>query len=385
MSYNLKFTLFMNLHKFIFTNKPIERYYRHIIFWLIQLLFWILSAGIFFATTQIWVDGLIQRHGYFLLQIIYTYLIVYYFSPKYLLKKEYSKFAVAVLVLTIITYFLFALNILLLRITNGLPKDRQILYIYFSALDFVTMGPPIVCAMFLTCKMLKNYYLKMEEKATLIKETGSAELQLLKAQIHPHFLFNTLNNIYSFNLNKSPKAADLVMKLTDTLKYMVNDCDADLVPLEKELKMIQDYIGLEKVRYGKRLNMKVEIKGDSENKLITPLLLIPFVENSFKHGASKMLENPWIKLNISIEQNTLLFNLSNSKPTLVISSNGKNGIGLINVQKRLKLLYPGNHVLTINDEGDSFQVQLSLPLHHKESDVFEIVQPVSEMLSIQEI
>ena len=121
----------------------------------------------------------------------------------------------------------------------------------------------------------------------LDKETANAELQLLKSEIHPHFLFNTLNNIYSSILNKSSNAKGLVIKLSDTLKYMIYDCEAPLVPLEEELKMIEDYIGLEKVRYGKRLNMEVEIKGDYRNKLIAPLLLIPFIENCFKHGAVK--------------------------------------------------------------------------------------------------
>ena len=165
-------------------------------------------------------------------------------------------------------------------------------------MHFIINGPPVICAIFLTVKMLKNYYLKMQEKTSIIKESADAELQLLKAQIHPHFLFNTLNNIYSFNLDKSPLAADLVLKLSHTLKYMVNDCEAALVPLDKELKMLQDYIGLEKVRYGKRLKITADITGDSKNKLITPLLMIPFVENSFKHGASKMLEHPWIRMQI---------------------------------------------------------------------------------------
>ena len=196
----------------------------------------------------------------------------------------------------------------------------------------------------------------------MIAETSHAEMQLLKAQVHPHFLFNTLNNIYSFALQKSPQAGGLVLKLSDTLKYMINDCDVPFVSLEKELKLIDDYIGLEKVRYGDRLDMKVDIKGDYKNKLIVPLLLIPFVENCFKHGSSKMLKQPWIKLKIVVNENDFLLDLRNNKPGEAFSTNGKNGIGLKNVQKRLQLLYPQQHQLTIQQTEDEFLVQLKIPL-----------------------
>jgi len=202
----------------------------------------------------------------------------------------------------------------------------------------------------------------MEKNAVLAWENANAELQLLKAEIHPHFLFNTLNNIYSFILKKSPNAKELVTKLSDTLKYMINDCEASLVPLEKELKLIEDYIGLEKVRYGNRLNIELVIKGDYQNKLIAPLLLIPFVENTFKHGASKMLKQPWIKMKIFIRANSFYMELSNNGPLQAFYQNGKNGIGLKNVQKRLQLLYPGEHELVIKPTENEFLIQLRLPL-----------------------
>jgi LytS/YehU family sensor histidine kinase len=202
----------------------------------------------------------------------------------------------------------------------------------------------------------------MEEREILVRENTHAEMQLLKAQVHPHFLFNTLNNIYSFALRKSPDAGGLVLKLSDTLKYMINECETPLVPLEKELKLIKDYIGLEKVRYGNRLNMEIEIKGDYKNKLIVPLLLISFVENAFKHGASKMLKLPWIRLKIIIKENDFYLELSNSKPLQAFYQNGKNGIGLKNVQKRLQLLYPHEHELIIESTEDEFLIKMQVPL-----------------------
>lgn len=201
----------------------------------------------------------------------------------------------------------------------------------------------------------------MEERELLAQENANAELQILKAQIHPHFLFNTLNNIYSFTLNKSPKAGEMVLQLSDMIKYMINDCEEEFVSLNKELKMMSDYIELEKVRYGSRLDIQLEITGDYNTKIIAPLLMIPFVENSFKHGTSKMLRDPWIKLFIQADENLLHFSLANSKPADEIV-NGKGGIGLNNVKKRLELLYPSNHLLTIESTVNTFTVNMQIPL-----------------------
>jgi sensor histidine kinase YesM len=356
----------MILHDIIFSNKQPERLLRHLAFWIAQSLFWVFWVSFLFYRTWDWVLWGFRIHGYFILEIAYTYLITYYLAPKFLDTKRYTKFALTVSLLTLITYPLF---VAIQFVVHGLirsPSDQQLLYAYFSTMKFIISGPPVICGLFLTAKMLKNYYLKMKEKATIIKESANAEMQLLKAQIHPHFLFNTLNNIYSFNLDKSPVAADLVLKLSHTLKYMINDCEAPLVPLVKEIKMLQDYIGLEKVRYGPRLVMTAEINGDTENRLVAPLLLIPFLENSFKHGASKVLDHPWITMNIRVEDHRMYFEISNSKPVQQTAINGKNGIGLSNVRKRLSLLYPDEHSLELTEDSAFYNVKLNVPLHKTE-------------------
>ena len=146
------------------------------------------------------------------------------------------------------------------------------------------------------------------------------------------------------------------------LHYILNECDPPLVPLEKEIKMIQDYMALEKIRYAQQMQMTIDIKEDHDGKMIAPLLLIPFVENSFKHGASKMITKPWIKLSLSIDNNRLHFSIINSKP-LSAELRAKNGkIGLKNVRKRLELLYPGIHELHIVSASESYAVYLSLQL-----------------------
>jgi len=351
----------MAIYDFIFTQKKPGKYFRHIAFWAAQLLFWIFWVTAFFGNFIGTIEWLFKTYTGFLLHICYTYLIVYYFAPKFLDTKQYLKFGFSVLLITLLSYVLFLLNLFWITDSFKESRDHQLLMLWFYTMNFIINGPPPVCAMFLTCKMLKNYYIKMEEKQTLIKETAHAEMQLLKAQVHPHFLFNTLNNIYSFTLNKSPEAGNLVLKLKDTTRYMVYECDTALVPLQKEIKMLKDYVELEKVRYGKRLETEINVDGKYENKMITPLLMIPFVENSFKHGASKMLRNPWIKLFIQADEDVLHFTLANSKPA-DNALHARGGMGLRNVKKRLELLYPEDHLLTIETTVNTFTVNMQLPL-----------------------
>ena len=351
----------MTLYDFIFIKKSPGKYYRHIAFWIAQYLFWTFWALAFFISlTETLRFGLVLN-GAFILHAAYTYSIVYYFSPKYFENKQYVKFSIAILILSLFAYILYIPYMLLAF--NGIKEseDQQLLMTWYFTMNFIINGPPVVCAMFLTCKILKNYYIKMAEKQILIKENANAELQLLKAQVHPHFLFNTLNNIYSFTLDKSPEAGNLILKLKDTTRYMVYECDVPFVPLQKEIKMLKDYIELEKVRYGDRLDLVVMIDGNYEDKIITPLLLIPFVENSFKHGASKLLKSPWIQLSVQVDETVLHFTLINNKPPDRLVNNQR-GIGLCNVKKRLELLYPNSHLLTIESTVQTFTVNMQVPL-----------------------
>jgi LytS/YehU family sensor histidine kinase len=179
----------------------------------------------------------------------------------------------------------------------------------------------------------------------------------------------------------------MIKKLSGMLHYILNECDQPLVPLEKEIKMIQDYMALEKIRYAEQMQMTIDIKDDHNSKMIAPLLLIPFVENSFKHGASKMITHPWIKLNLSVENNRLHFSIINSKPSsndLIATKArlpvGQGNIGLKNVTKRLELLYPGTHELNIVSEPDSYAVYLRLQLDDiKEyTTIKDEIKPLSE-------
>ena len=240
-----------------------------------------------------------------------TYTVTYYLVPKFFVKKKYIVFGLSILLLFVAMFWYdFFYIILSKKFTHAIGTTKQQPYLFLRGSIIRLFGnAPLICGFFISFKTLKNWHQKQLENETLTKEKTNAELQLLKAQIHPHFLFNTLNNIYSFTLTKSPLAPELVQKLSDMLNYMITDCNNILVPIEKEIQLLKDYIGLEKVRYGDRLDIQMHINGDYNNKMIAPLLMIPFVENCFKHGASMMRGKQWMHLIININEDNLDFEL----------------------------------------------------------------------------
>lgn len=305
--------------------------------------------------------------------MVFTYVLVYILAPLFLWKEKYgSLIAGSILLLGVIVvkqYFgLLAVYQASLQ-AYGVPADKG--YLFRCAWENILFNCPATGSIFLGIKLLKRWYLKQKEIQQVAMAKTSAELQLLKAQVHPHFLFNTLNNIYSFTLNASPKAPEMITKLSGLLRYLIYECNQEKVPLEKEVKMIQDYLALERIRYGEQLDLTDDIRGDIKNSMIAPLLLLPFVENSFKHGTSKMLSRPWVNLSVILEDQKLYFLLTNSKPEEYSGRIRKSGIGLSNVQKRLQLLYPNRHKLNMTMESEHFTVLLEIDLHPAILKTFE--------------
>jgi sensor histidine kinase YesM len=218
-------------------------------------------------------------------------------------------------------------------------------------------------------KLIKFWYLKNEESQKLEKEKIQAELLALRNQLHPHFLFNTLNSLYSLTLQQSKQAPNAVERLSDLLRYILTESNKSVVPLKAELSLLRSYIELEKIRIGERLQISFVQQGNIEAFEIAPLLLLPFVENAFKHGVRNQLDPVWITLRAEMEEETFLFQIVNGK-----SENSdpitSTGIGLQNIQKRLELLYADRFQLKLTDEGDLFIVTLKVELNRKtEEDV----------------
>jgi len=304
-------------------------------------------------------------------QAIFTYVLINWVLPNYFFKKR-NVFAIAFILISVfVIYYFTASQFKELHFLGdyvfGLRKNPPALHEQFDlcmhmALREQLSSLPVIAGFAVMIKLMKRWWLKQKETEQLLHEKTKAELQLLKAQVHPHFLFNTLNNIYYFTLTGSPKAPEMINKLSGLLHYILNECNQPLVPLQKEIKMVRDYMALEKIRYGEQMNMTIEIQEEGSEKLIAPLLLIPFVENSFKHGTSKMLAHPWVNLQITIENSTLNFSIANSRPQEAGPQVKKGNIGLKNVKKRLELLYPRTHELNIVSKPESFFVSLTIQL-----------------------
>ncbi len=192
-----------------------------------------------------------------------------------------------------------------------------------------------------------------------------AELNLLKGQLHPHFLFNSLNNLYAFALASSSKTPEIILQISNVLRYMLYECASEKVPLKRDIEILRDYINLEQMRYESRLDLNLDITGEIHIQQITPLLMFPLVENAFKHGASETIGTPWINIEINADERHLMFKISNSKSDVIEAGRGDGNpgaIGLKNIRKRLELLYPGRHRFEWFDEQDVFLAELELSL-----------------------
>lgn len=189
-----------------------------------------------------------------------------------------------------------------------------------------------------------------------------AELLSLKAQINPHFLFNTMNNIYAMAVReKSAATASSILKLSGMMRYIVTETGNGRVSLEKEISYINDYIDLQKMRLDKRVQLSYKVTGTLTDQTIAPLLLIPFIENAFKHGVNPDEESS-INIQIEIEEQSLKLTVENNKVKIALDPHMKSGHGIENTKSRLQLLYPSQHFLILNDDEKYFRVQLTLHL-----------------------
>ena len=362
----------MQSYPFIFSKK--YQLSRHLLFWfcwwIFQSLLYSFVAGLYpIAAYKRLPISAVEALVYLLPHMFLAYTLMYFIVPKLLLKARYVATAFAVIATFILTgaisavlgvFFIEDIRHFILPNVLDEYRKRPTDMSFFLSLLGGLRGGITIGGMAAAIKLMKYWYIKEQNNLQLQKENTESQLQLLKAQVHPHFLFNTLNNIYSYTQNTSPVASQLVMGLSDMLRYMLYQCNQPLVPLAKELKMLNDYIVLEKIRYGNTLDVNLDLPADGDRFLIAPLLLLPFVENSFKHGASQMLDQPWLSLAISIKDNTMQMKLVNAKAENYKSPPGNSGIGIKNVQRRLELLYPGKHALKITNADEVFIVDLKL-------------------------
>ena len=353
----------------MFSKNIKYRLAQHIAFWLAMFSYQVMVdfiVPIFFEGTGYHV---VKKSIQFTLlylpgQLVLVYTLLYFIIPNYFLKSRYIFGILFLLFFCVlsgfsneISYRIFVHKYSLITALDG--KRSLGMHRILGTAGFAA-----------SIKFMKFWYEKKYHNSILEKEKLNAELLILRSQLHPHFLFNTLNNIYSITQNTSPEAADMIQRLCVLLRYILYDCNLPEIKLSQEFIMIKDYISLESIRYDKTLDVSIQFPEISDDYLIVPLLLLPLVENCFKHGTSKMLDHhPWINIQAELKENLLYIKLINSKPDNIPSESGgiHEGIGLSNIKKRLELMYPNKYNLEILEETDLFVVVLKVELHMKSS------------------
>jgi signal transduction histidine kinase len=372
----------MSLNSFIFSQGRSDRIKRHVLFWIAWYVYFaILHAANPHGKPEISyfrnpVFTFAESFFQVLPQIPLVYAMLYIVLPRFILKKKY----VLAVISTIFFWFLggvihlyWYMDVIPFLMPRILPAQfientqRPESVNFFIGMMATYKGAFTISAFALLFKIGKDWYLKAQRNLQLQKENTTAQMQLLTAQIHPHFLFNTLNNIFSQSQLESPKGSKMIMDLSDILRYVLYEGQKPLVPLKQELQMLTEYISLEKIRYGNKLEVHVLTPDKPDDLYIAPLLLLPFVENCFKHGASNMLENPWINLTVEIKGTTLVMKLMNGKDPMKENSPGKKGIGISNVRQRLELLNKDKYDLQLREDDEVFVVDLRVELIKIES------------------
>jgi sensor histidine kinase YesM len=299
------------------------------------------------------------------IKMMTVYVTLYWLIPKWLLRNRLAWFTLAVMALLLVSAFLqrgMIYFVLYPLKYPGVPVGELL-----NLSQIIRYGLTILTVLLLASAIKIGQYWYRDQQATkaMAKARLEAELKFLKAQIHPHFLFNTLNNLYALTLQKSDRAPEVVLRLSSLVNYMLYEASAPTASLTKEIDSMHNYIALERIRYGEGLDIFFDVSGDINGTYLAPLLLLPFIENSFKHGVSDELADKWISINLNVTPPYLTFKVENSRsrrPGERPAPDYTGGIGLKNVRRRLELLYPQQHELTIHDEDSSYLAVLRLQL-----------------------
>ena len=346
----------------------------HLLFWGAVLGFFVLYFG---REAESYTQSLLFVALLLPVAMATTYFLTGVLVPRYLLAGRYGHFALYAVYTLIVSVYL---ELVVLVVSFIFLADYQVSAMNPATLDIfgLVVGLYVVVFVAMAADLARRWHRLRAahaetERARLEAELNlrDAELARLRMQMHPHFLFNTLNNLYGLTLERSDDAPDVVLRIADLLDYMLYRCDRPLVSLAGEIEHLKTYIELERLRYDERVDVTFDVDGGASDAHVAPLLLVPFVENGFKHSASRTADRAWIRIELRVVDGEMHFTVANSKPHDTapeetgdgISRGAPAGIGLANVRRRLDLLYPDAHDLTIRDTPAQFTVHLRLPLH----------------------
>ena len=338
---------------------------QHIVFWLLVFCCYSISNAANFDTKEELIITYSFKIG---LQIMVAYICLYGIVPRFLAKENKLELGIFLSVLfLLLNWIVITWRMGFLEPTYPIThatciQNYQGISYWQRVFDYKNIFfnmPASYCPPAFVLIAIQ-YYQKQQQIAAFNEQKKSAELTVLKNQLNPHFLFNTLNNLYSLAIKKSDKTPEVIGKLSDMLDYMLYRCNDKFVPLNKEIKLIENYLALEKIRYGKRvaINFNTAVK---EEVKIAPLLLLTFIENAFKHGVRPQLEQATIDIDLTTKAQGIAFCIKNSVPTKSPNyGEAKEAIGLKNVKTQLDLLYPDAHALRIEASENSYAVKLNI-------------------------
>ncbi len=339
--------------------KSLKRTLRHIVFWCFIVVFFTSIFGV--GNTM---DINVVYFSLFLMPVTIgaTYVSIYTLLPDYLITKRYVLFGLYSSYTVIILVFgaLFSIFFALAFLTDFKFEKMTVLS---KSSVFIITSICLVVIVVSAFKLLKLNLKQSKNNAALEAQILEAQLKLkeqelkyLKMQIHPHFLFNTLNTMYGLALKKAEQTPDMILKLSNLLDYLLYETEKPLVPISEEIGHIEDYIALEKMRFNDTLHVTMVVELASQNTTIAPMLLLPFIENSFKHGS---IQKGILQIYIEIKEDlgVVHFRIKNSN---AVDTYSQGGIGLENIKKRLELLYPNKYKLSIDTNDNDFEVYLQL-------------------------
>ncbi|MDG3583434.1 sensor histidine kinase [Galbibacter pacificus] len=324
----------------------------------------------------------------FLVNIVLFYLNYYVLVPYFLLKKRILIYVlISVFVILVCSYLVDTFLPPEFPIPGTIPGRHSVMSIRAHSLDGfplqlskddiagniyfkfrMLIGPTINLMFYFIIGAIIRMYVEWNKNERVREKTEHekvhSELQFLKTQLNPHFLFNSLNAVYTLSIKKSSDTPEAILNLSELMRYMIYEANKDMVSLEKELNYIHNYIQLQRLRLSNHERVTINIYGDAKGKVIRPLLFISFIENAFKYGTDYK-GNTEVKINITINNDNVFFFIKN-KIGIIKKSPDSSGIGLQNVQNRLKLLYPGRHELKIENDGDYYSISLTIYIAENE-------------------
>ena len=319
----------------------------------------------FFIEEDIW-EALVNKIGYLPSQLLVTYLFLYVLLP-WLFKRYYIRFTLGFLVLSYVAAVIARICKIYFyepMIDYDSPQE--------SLIEIMTQSSPLMVQYLIWVYMLPALtvimvlvYTHYQQKNMLLALEGrraQSELGFLKTQLHPHFLFNTLNNLYALSLQHSDQTVEVAKGLRKLLGYMFEKSDNLLIPLSDELDLVDTYVNLEKLRYGDRLRFKQTIDVENPSVMVIPYIFLSLVENAFKHGVSKEPKDSYILITLTQTNRDLAFDIQNSATNAspAVSGDYTQGIGVNNIRRQLELVYPDRHSYTIDHTNESYRVTLRI-------------------------